>query len=276
MQPIKLILSDIDGTIMPSGRNRVSERTRRAFHTALDAGIVAGVASGRNMNQIPPFFSGDEACCATCIATNGLEIYHERELVARGLPDRAALARLIDVLADIPGTGLVAFEHGTDPYLCCGELEDMAVAVPAYARVASVVNRLPEFDIIKVNVFTSADMAGTVELCDRLNGAFDELDFDVPMRGFLNIMPAGWNKGAAVRRLCDHLGISTDEAAVFGDAGNDLAMFAVAGHPVAVAGATPEAAAAARWHIGRCEDDAVAAAIEALAAGTWPFTDRNR
>ena len=59
---------------------------------------------------------------------------------------------------------------------------------------------------------------------------------------------------------------------MFGDAGNDLAMFEVVGHPVAVAGATPEAAAAARWHIGRCEDDAVAQAIEALAAGDWPFT----
>ena len=40
---------------------------------------------------------------------------------------------------------------------------------------------------------------------------------------------------------------------------------------VAVAGATPEAAATARWHVGACEDDAVAAAIEALAAGAWPF-----
>ena len=36
--------------------------------------------------------------------------------------------------------------------------------------------------------------------------------------------------------------------------------------------AQTEAAEAARWHIGACEDDAVAASIEALAAGEWPFT----
>lgn len=270
MQSVKLILSDIDGTIMPRGRDHVSERTRRAFHTALDAGLAIGVASGRAVSQIPPFFSGDAACCATCITTNGLATYHAGERVAYGLPDRAALERLIEVLADVPRSGFTAFED-TQPYLCAGTREDMAGVVSAYAEVALPCDGLPAFEIQKANVFIDGDMAETVALCDRLNDAFEELDFDVPMRGFLNIMPAGWNKGAAVRRLCEHLGISTEEVVVFGDAGNDLAMFEVAGHPVAVAGATPEAAAAARWHIGRCEDDAVAQAIEALVAGDWPF-----
>jgi hydroxymethylpyrimidine pyrophosphatase-like HAD family hydrolase len=48
-------------------------------------------------------------------------------------------------------------------------------------------------------------------------------------------------------------------------------MFEAVPNSVAVANATDEAAAAARWHIGRCEDDAVALAIEALVAGEWPF-----
>lgn len=271
MQPIKLILSDIDGTIMPRGRDHVSERTRLAFHAALDAGIAAGVASGRAVTQIPPFFSGDAACCATCITTNGLAIYHDGERIAYGLPARTALERLMDVLGDVPRAGLVAFE-GSQPYLCCGERADMASVVYDYAQVAIERAGLPDFEIQKANVFVDGDMPQTAALCAQLNDAFEELDFDVPMRGFLNIMPAGWNKRSAVRRLCDHLGISTEEVAVFGDAGNDLAMFEVVGHPVAVAGATPEAAAAARWHIGRCEDDAVAQAIEALAAGSWPFS----
>ena len=50
-------------------------------------------------------------------------------------------------------------------------------------------------------------------------------------------------------------------------------MFRAVTHSAAVAGATPEAAAEARYHIGACEDDAVAAAVEALVAGEWPFTD---
>ena len=58
---------------------------------------------------------------------------------------------------------------------------------------------------------------------------------------------------------------------VFGDAGNDLSMLSHVPDSVAVANATPEAAAAARWHIGACADDAVADAVLALARGEWPF-----
>lgn len=95
----------------------------------------------------------------------------------------------------------------------------------------------------------------------------------MPQAAFSNAMPAGWNKGEAVKWLLERLGIGRDEAVVFGDAGNDLQMFAAVEHSVAVAGALPEAREAARWHIGAVEDDAVPAAIEALAAGEFPFTE---
>ena len=41
---------------------------------------------------------------------------------------------------------------------------------------------------------------------------------------------------------------------------------------VAVSNASAEAATAARWHVGACDDEAVGEAIAALAAGEWPFT----
>ena len=44
---IKLILTDIDGTIMPYGKRQVTQRCRSAFHAAMDAGILVGPASGR-------------------------------------------------------------------------------------------------------------------------------------------------------------------------------------------------------------------------------------
>lgn len=268
---VKLILSDIDGTIMPQGARTVSERTRAAFHTARGAGIAIGPASGRGVGQIPAFFGGDATCCATCIATNGLEGYLEGERIFEKLLPHRGLERLVEVLGEIPGAGLVVFE-GTRPLLCTGSLDDLMRIVPAYGRACEPVDGLPGFEVLKANVFLPTDLDGTRAFSERLNDAVDGLDFDVPMAGFLNIMPAGWNKGEGVRELARHLGVGLDEVVVFGDAGNDLTMFAVAGNPVAVAGAMPEAAAAARWHIGRCEDDAVAEAIEVLAAGGWPFT----
>ena len=55
-----IILSDIDGTIMPAGTHCVSERTRAAFHAAMEAGLAIGPASGRGVGQIPAFFSSNK------------------------------------------------------------------------------------------------------------------------------------------------------------------------------------------------------------------------
>ena len=74
---IKLILTDIDGTIMPYGKRQVTQRCRAAFHAAIDAGILVGPASGRFFSWIPNFFGGDEACCQTALATNGMQVYLE-------------------------------------------------------------------------------------------------------------------------------------------------------------------------------------------------------
>lgn len=272
MPNVKLILSDIDGTIMPKGVPSVSQATVDAFLAAQAAGIAAGPASGRAAVQMLPFFRGEQACISTAVATNGLEAYYQGEKICEQHPDRAALRRVMRLVGEIPGAGLVCF-HETAPVLVAGSMEDLAAVVPKYAEKATTADDLPDYPLLKVNAFINADMGGTHAFCDRLNAEVDGLDFDVPMLGFTNIMPEGWNKGSAAKALCEHMGIGLDEVVVFGDADNDLAMFSVVENSVAVEGASPNARKLARWHIGRCEDDAVAKAIVAIAAGEWPFSE---
>ena len=174
------------------------------------------------------------------------------------------------VLREVPGTGLIVFRGGT-PRLVQGSRDDLAVAFPRYARECLDGDGVPDAPIAKANIFVRGSMDETRRLVALLNDEVDGLDFDVPQPMFSNVMPSGWNKGAALAWLCDYLGVARDEAVVFGDAGNDVPIFEQAVHSVAVSGALPEAVSAARWHIGACEDDAVAQAIEALAAGEWPF-----
>lgn len=268
---IKLILTDIDDTVMPRGMTAVSERTVRAFRAARDAGITVGPSSGRGRAQIAPFFRNDEACFSTAITTNGLEIYAAGEKIAEHRLPTASLEQALSLVSASPRTGMLYFE-GSQPYLVAGDREVLGLTMPGYAARCIDADGLPATPVLKANIFLDADFDETAAFAAMLNERVDGLDFDVPLPGYLNIMPSGWNKGSAVLALCEHLGIGTDEVAVFGDAGNDLAMFRVVENSVAVANATPEAAAAARWHIGACADDAVAASIEALAAGEWPFT----
>ena len=265
----RLILTDIDGTILPHGAREVSPRTVAAFHAALDAGIVVGPASGRGYAWIPSFFGGDTACCATALATNGLQVYLGGEKVLEKTLPAGALGRVRDIVAETPHAGLLVFD-GTVPLLVEGSREDLAVSFSSYAE-RCVDSELPACPVVKANVFVGTSDQDAARLVARLNAEVPELDVDRALPTYSNIMPHGWNKGAAVTWMCERLGIAADEVVVFGDADNDRAMFGAVPDSVAVAGATPQAAAAARWHIGRCEDDAVAAAIEALAAGEWPF-----
>ena len=269
---IKLILSDIDGTILPFGQKVVSQRVRSAFHAAMDAGIHVGPASGRGISHVKPTFAGDDACIATALGTNGMQVYLDGELIHEEHVDRDALVHVCQVIHELPGTGAIVFDGGT-PLLVEGSREDLAYSFPMYAQQAVDADEIPHSPIVKMNVFIAGDLAQTQELFERVSTEVPELDFNVPLAGFLNLAPVGYSKATGIQILCEALGIGIDQVVTFGDGGNDYEMIAHIPNGVAVAGAAPAVAEAARWHVGRCEDDAVPAAIEALAAGEWPFTE---
>lgn len=270
MPDVRLILTDIDGTILPYGQAEVDEGTREAFHAAIDAGLHVGPCSGRGRDWLRPLFAGDEACYATAIATNGLQVYLDGHCVNEVTFDREALERVRRLVAGVPGAGLLCFV-GATPYLAQGSREDLVTAFPRYAEICVPSDGVPEEPVGKANVFLAAGLDETKALVARLNREVEGLDFDVPQPGFSNIMPAGYNKGSAIDILCRELGCSLEQVVVFGDAGNDLTMLRHVPNSVAVANSTEEARAAARWHIGSCEDHAVGSAISALARGEWPF-----
>ena len=78
-------------------------------------------------------------------------------------------------------------------------------------------------------------------------------------------MPHGVSKASGLHVLMDKLGLSDEEVVVFGDAANDVPVFQEVTNSVAVANATKEVAALARYHIGACADDGVAVALEDIA-----------
>lgn len=272
MNEIKLILTDIDGTILPYGKKVVPPRTIAAFHAALDAGIHVGPATGRGYTWVPPFFGNDQDCVSTCIATNGSEVFLDGKKIRESHLDVAALREVAARLHEVDGAGLITFDGGT-PLLCEGSVEDLALAFPAYAQACRQLSHVPDTAPIKANLFFgSLPAAAYDELIVALHEAVPALDFDIPQPGFANVMPHGSNKATAIDVLAEALGIALDQVVVFGDNGNDVSMLSHVPHSVAVANASDEARDAARWHIGHCDDEAVAEAVEALAQGEWPFT----
>ena len=83
----------------------------------------------------------------------------------------------------------------------------------------------------------------------------------------LEIMAPGAGKGAAVRWMTEHMGLTRDQVMGFGDYTNDLPMLENVGWPVAVDNAIDEVKRACRIIAPSCEDDGVARTINKYVLG---------
>ena len=68
---IKLVLCDMDGTLVPFGAERVSDRTLSAIRSLVHAGVRFGPASGREPIDLKTFFFKGTACLCTRIVELG-------------------------------------------------------------------------------------------------------------------------------------------------------------------------------------------------------------
>ncbi len=84
--------------------------------------------------------------------------------------------------------------------------------------------------------------------------------------GWLEVVPTGGDKGSALARIAELLGVPRDQVVAFGDGLNDVSMLRWAGHAVAVGpDAHPDAVAAAHERVAAPERGGVAAWLRANA-----------
>lgn len=81
---------------------------------------------------------------------------------------------------------------------------------------------------------------------------------------YLDVTHPDANKGFALRRLCDRLGIDPAETACIGDAPNDLPMFDVAGFTVAMGNGEDAVKARANATVGSNDADGWAEAVDRI------------
>lgn len=271
---IRLVLSDVDDTILPLGERRVSDRLLAAIERVREAGVEFGLATGRDVYELETLFGGTSAF-DTGILSNGKKIRVGGQDRRVALIDNAALQRLADRIAPDPGVFVCAYPRVSsieNPVSCIGVIDTQEERTRVeetgrrYLFQPTIANRVPDEELIAATIACR----GTQERLDAYKemGAqlCPEFDFVQPGPNWCDIVPRGLNKGTALPLLLDELALTADEVVFFGDAGNDLALLQGVSSSVAVANATPDASAAARYHIGRCEDDAVALALEQIAA----------
>lgn len=267
---IKLVLTDLDDTLIPVGTVSASPRALAAISAMLDAGLYFGPVSGRTPESMLTMFPENPQCYQTGAFANGQVIQVNGEIVKTAGIDAEELRGVIRYLDDnTKDAALGIFDIlGTgENYYVTSDPARLAAIRGAYRRIGLERGELADGSYVKANIHCAANRARMLELRERLRAEFPQLDFVFPNSSLplIDITPKNWNKGRAVEVFAQHLGISLDEIAVFGDSENDLSMLRAIPNSAAVANASDEVLEAAHWHIGDAADDAVAAALEDIA-----------
>lgn len=271
---IKLVLSDTDGTLLPFGQRAISARTHQAIRDLIDAGIDFGACSGRDRADLEDPFLNDKALLRTGIMSNGKKVFANGRLVFRKELDHSELTALVDATKDYRGTSVWLTVDEDDTGVVsrrynCGVASDDVEALEnakESGRDFEVTAQVPDLPAITGGVYIDERFADPAEVRSELEAACPGLDFPAPAPFFLDVVPKGWSKANGVGPLLEALDLGLDDVAFFGDSENDLSMLRLVPNSYAVANAAPEAAAAARFHIGNASDDAVAKVLEAWVA----------
>lgn len=299
--PVRMIASDIDGTILSyraAQTGILSPRTVEAFHAAKAAGIVVVLVTGRPVRALRAI-SETLATVGPVVASNGAVTYDlsRDELITSDPLSAAALFRAKDLVAGLdPQVTFAAetldhlhleesFARGSlwfdeerrravgirDEELRFGPLDLTLQRDSAGAAVtpgADVGRRHVSDSVVKLLAKTAShEPDAFLGEAQRRIGQLATVTHSAPGVSMLEISSRGVNKAAALQRFAAGLGIDPGSTIAFGDMPNDVEMLRWAGTSWAVGSGHPAAQAAATWVTASCDDDGVARVIEQLLDG---------
>ena len=268
---IKLIVSDIDGTLQPF-HGEISKRTRDAVRACADHGVTFCIATGRwfiTALDAAQALGQTDGCMI--IASGGQIVRMDASTLAEWyIPEEKAwqvyeVLRRYDVMFNVYTRGAF-FRLNTAAYHR-RENEPTSYLGGAY-RVS-----LDDREDFEKHALKHPSK---LEIYARNEGQFGEIREILTAQGFcvtsshhsnLEIGIPGLDKGTAVKWLANHLGVSREECLAMGDNTNDRSMLDAVGWSVAMGNAVPELKAAARIVAPDAADDGAAQIIERALEG---------
>lgn len=238
----KIIFIDIDGTLR-NDKKEITERTKKAICEAKKKGIYIVICSGRPGKYVEEV-SKEALASRYVIGCNGGEIYDYKEkktIYVNALESKEVItlwhmAEKYDVQAIMVSNGKRVVRKQTDDdtdILLEEPIETFLIDNPVAQCVLSSLE-LEKIQKIKEEINDVKNIE-IVNLSKCLVN--DKLPKEKPF--FLDITCKGTSKGNAIKKLCEYLKIDLNDSVALGDSYNDLSMFEVVGHSVAM-GNAPE------------------------------------
>ena len=271
---IKLIVSDIDRTILPANQI-ISPVTYNAVRDCRARGVEFVIASGRwypAARKVAVDQLGIEDGYMI-ICNGGAVVRSDGTPLAEWRLSGAQAQQIYDLLKAekvmMNAYAPDAIYRVRGEYLTCFRLPETSyfARTRTYRVVDDDWQGFEEHGLngpYKIEAY--ADDTGLLaELRRKVEALGFEANSAFPFN--LEIMAPGAGKGAAVRWMTEHMGLTRDQVMGFGDYTNDLPMLENVGWPVAVDNAIDEVKRACRIIAPSCEDDGVARTINKYVLG---------
>lgn len=264
-EPIRLVLSDVDGTLVDSDK-QLSEAAVAAVGHLADAGILFAVTSGR-----PP--RGMSMLVEPLGLTTPLAAFNGGEFVTPQL-DPVDTKDIADAL--VPSIVQLLVQHHLDVWVYSGA--DWYVGERDGAHVEresrtvgfspTVLESFEAVTSVAKLVGVSEDHAAVARAeADARERFGDEVSAARSQPYYLDVTHPEANKGAVVKYLSRRYDVPPESIATLGDMPNDVLMFAHCGLSIAMGNASGGVQRAARRVTRSNDDDGFAYAIERFVLG---------
>lgn len=263
MSRISLVIADVDGTLL--GPDKIlSPRSRAAVDRLAAHGVRFTIASSRPPAGMRRLVAPLDLRLPMGAFNGGALLAPDLKVIEQHVLDRATARTAIEVFA--------AF--GIDAWLFTGEAWLARHAEgPHVERHTRTLGMPPTLvDSFEDHLSGAAKIVGVSSDGGRL--ALSEGAMRRELSGcasiarsqpyYVDVTPAGTDKGVIVDALSRRLGLGADEIATIGDMENDIAMFRRSGFSIAMGNASPAVKRSARAETLTADADGFAVAVERL------------
>lgn len=238
---IKLVASDLDGTLLRGGAQELTPHAVKLIHQLTERGIHFVAASGRQYDNQRRLFKEiqDEI---SYIAENGSICIHQGKVISRATIEDSLCARIIAEIKREKHFELVISKEDT----CFIEDNDPDFVnhiVHVMKNTTQVTDDVSKIDgpILKIAICNMKDGPHIIDkYLKHLQDMFrDEIKVVTSGNLWIDFIAPGANKGTALKELLDLFHIRPEECIAFGDQYNDVEMLQLVGTSYSMSNAAP-------------------------------------
>ncbi|MGN1031023.1 MAG: HAD family hydrolase [Butyricicoccaceae bacterium] len=233
----KLIVSDVDGTLVPDSASTINPEYYEVIRALSAKGIQVVIASGRQYASIRRLFEPVQDLL-WFIAEGGSMIMHgDDRILLKPIPDEW-VAEFLQDLSTLPDVDcmLAAPDLSYTPFADTQMFRWMRESYRFDICAMGGWDKMPPEGICKMAVYHPTDVDGVCS--EWLIPKWKERMY-VASSGvcWIDFLMPGVDKGAALGRIRQELGIAKEQTIAFGDNNNDIELLRAAGTGVAVSSA---------------------------------------